>query len=51
MRHLLAQYREEGIDSLVALRGDLPSGMGGIGELRYANELVEFIREETGDHF
>ncbi|MBS9405062.1 methylenetetrahydrofolate reductase [NAD(P)H] [Halomonas sp. TRM85114] len=51
MRDLLARYREEGIDSLVALRGDLPSGMGGIGEFRYANELVEFIREETGDHF
>ncbi|MDN3555708.1 methylenetetrahydrofolate reductase [NAD(P)H] [Halomonas maura] len=51
LRDLLAQYREQGIDSLVALRGDLPSGMGGIGELRYANELVEFIREETGDHF
>ncbi|PMR77139.1 methylenetetrahydrofolate reductase [NAD(P)H] [Billgrantia endophytica] len=51
LRDLLRQYREEGIDSLVALRGDLPSGMGGIGELRYANELVEFIREETGDHF
>ncbi|MDR5868421.1 methylenetetrahydrofolate reductase [NAD(P)H] [Halomonas koreensis] len=51
LRDLLTQYREEGIDSLVALRGDLPSGMGGIGELRYANELVEFIREETGDHF
>ncbi len=51
LRELLARYREEGIDSLVALRGDLPSGMGGIGELRYANELVEFIREETGDYF
>ncbi len=51
LRDLLARYREEGIDRLVALRGDLPSGMGGIGELRYANELVEFIREETGDHF
>ncbi|MGJ7459393.1 methylenetetrahydrofolate reductase [NAD(P)H] [Halomonas sp. MA07-2] len=51
LRDLLARYREEGIDSLVALRGDLPSGMGGIGELRYANELVAFIREETGDHF
>ncbi|WP_372609705.1 methylenetetrahydrofolate reductase [NAD(P)H] [Halomonas sp.] len=51
LRDLLARYREEGIDSLVALRGDLPSGMGGIGELRYANELVEFIREEAGDHF
>ncbi|MDZ7851812.1 MAG: methylenetetrahydrofolate reductase [NAD(P)H] [Halomonas sp.] len=53
LRELLSRYREEGIDSLVALRGDLPSGMGGggIGQLRYANELVEFIREETGDHF
>ncbi|GHE22973.1 methylenetetrahydrofolate reductase [NAD(P)H] [Halomonas urumqiensis] len=51
LRELLARYRGEGIESLVALRGDLPSGMGGIGELRYANELVEFIREETGDHF
>lgn len=51
LRDLLARYREEGIDSLVALRGDLPSGMGGIGEFRYANELVEFIREETGEHF
>ncbi|MCP1314929.1 MULTISPECIES: methylenetetrahydrofolate reductase [NAD(P)H] [unclassified Halomonas] len=51
LRDLLAQYREEGVSSLVALRGDLPSGMGSIGELRYANELVEFIRAETGDHF
>ncbi|GAA3904017.1 methylenetetrahydrofolate reductase [NAD(P)H] [Halomonas cibimaris] len=51
LRDLLAQYREEGIDSLVALRGDMPSGMASIGELRYANELVAFIREETGDHF
>ncbi|PXX96235.1 methylenetetrahydrofolate reductase [NAD(P)H] [Halomonas sp. LBP4] len=51
LRDLLTRYREAGIDRLVALRGDLPSGMGGIGELRYANELVEFIRAETGDHF
>lgn len=51
LRDLLVQYREEGINSLVALRGDMPSGMASIGELRYANELVEFIREETGDHF
>ncbi|MGC3874628.1 methylenetetrahydrofolate reductase [NAD(P)H] [Halomonas sp. GXIMD04776] len=51
LRELLVNYRESGIDSLVALRGDLPSGMGSIGELRYANELVEFIREETGNHF
>src|SRR5690554_6692425 len=51
LRTLLAGYREAGIDSLVALRGDQPSGMGGIGEFRYANELVEFIREESGNHF
>ncbi|WP_110601298.1 methylenetetrahydrofolate reductase [NAD(P)H] [Salinicola lusitanus] len=51
LRDLLHTYREDGVDSLVALRGDLPSGMGGAGELRYANELVEFIRDETGDHF
>ena len=51
LRDLLAQYQEQGIDSLVALRGDQPSGMGGVGELRYANELVEFIRTETGNHF
>ncbi|GGY09880.1 methylenetetrahydrofolate reductase [Litchfieldella qijiaojingensis] len=51
LRELLARYRDDGIKSLVALRGDLPSGMGGIGEFRYANELVEFIREETGNHF
>ena len=51
LRDLLAKYREEGVDSLVALRGDMPSGMGSIGELRYANELVEFIREHSGDTF
>jgi methylenetetrahydrofolate reductase (NADPH) len=37
--------------AIVALRGDMPSGMGEIGEFRYANELVEFIRAETGDWF
>ncbi|MGO2132802.1 MAG: methylenetetrahydrofolate reductase [NAD(P)H] [Halomonas sp.] len=51
LREVLTQFREDGIDSLVALRGDLPSGMSGIGDLGYANELVEFIRDETGDHF
>ena len=40
-----------GIRHLVALRGDMPSGMREAGEFRYANELVEFIRAETGDHF
>lgn len=49
---VLNAYRSVGIKKLVALRGDMPSGSaGGSGQLRYANELVEFIRKETGDHF
>jgi methylenetetrahydrofolate reductase (NADPH) len=48
---ILAQYKERGIRRIVALRGDLPSGMADAGEFRYANELVEFIRKETGDWF
>jgi len=48
---LLGQYRDMGCARLVALRGDLPSGMGGSGDFRYASELVAFIRAETGDHF
>ncbi|GAB3422425.1 methylenetetrahydrofolate reductase [NAD(P)H] [Massilia agilis] len=51
IRAILANYKAHGIKRLVALRGDLPSGYGGAGELRYANELVEFIRAETGDWF
>lgn len=51
MRELLAQYRGHGIRRLVALRGDLPSGMVNHGDFRYASELVEFIRAETGDAF
>lgn len=51
VRAVLEQFRQHGIKRLVALRGDLPSGYGGAGELRYANELVEFIRAETGDWF
>lgn len=52
LKALLKQYQQLGINRLVALRGDRPSGMGGFhGELQYANELVSFIREETGDHF
>ncbi len=52
LRELLDIYRKAGIRRIVALRGDLPSGMGlASGELRNANELVEFIRSETGDHF
>jgi methylenetetrahydrofolate reductase (NADPH) len=44
-------YKEKGIRHIVALRGDLPSGAASAGELRYANELVAFIRERTADHF
>ncbi|MBD8532412.1 MULTISPECIES: methylenetetrahydrofolate reductase [NAD(P)H] [unclassified Massilia] len=51
IRAILQQFQAQGIRRLVALRGDLPSGYGGAGELRYANELVEFIRAETGDWF
>ncbi|MDG9926570.1 MULTISPECIES: methylenetetrahydrofolate reductase [NAD(P)H] [Pseudomonas] len=52
LRSLLSQYKNSGIKRIVALRGDLPSGMGmASGELRFANELVEFIRAESGDHF
>ncbi len=47
----LATYREHGIRHLVALRGDLPSGSADAGEFRYANELVAFIRDATGDWF
>ena len=44
-------YRKHGIDHIVALRGDLPSGSASAGELRHANDLVAFIREKTGEHF
>lgn len=51
IRDILRDFQAHGIRRLVALRGDLPSGYGGGGEFRYANELVEFIRAETGDWF
>ena len=51
VRDLLAQYKSIGIKRIVALRGDLPSGMGQYGEFHHADELVSFIRAETGDHF
>ena len=47
----LERYRSNGIRHLVALRGDLPSGIAAAGELRYASELVSFVREKTGDWF
>jgi methylenetetrahydrofolate reductase (NADPH) len=48
---ILETYQSHGIHRIVALRGDLPSGMRDPGDFRYANELVEFIRKETGDYF
>lgn len=51
IRAILDTYRGHGIRHIVALRGDLPSGMGEIGEFRFASELVEFIRAQTGDWF
>ena len=48
---ILHDLKSQGVNRIVALRGDLPSGMGGMGEFHYASELVAFIREKTGDHF
>ncbi|SMC26469.1 5,10-methylenetetrahydrofolate reductase (NAD(P)) [Andreprevotia lacus DSM 23236] len=48
---ILQRYRDHGIRHIVALRGDIPSGMVDVGEFRYANELVAFIREQHGDWF
>ncbi len=50
MLNLLNEYKQAGVTRIVALRGDLPSGMGAQ-RLVYAEELVQFIRENTGDHF
>ena len=51
IRAILDTYRNLGINRIVALRGDLPSGMATTGEFQHANELVSFIRAQTGDHF
>ncbi|MCP5267973.1 MAG: methylenetetrahydrofolate reductase [NAD(P)H] [Zoogloeaceae bacterium] len=51
IRAILDEYQAENVRRIVTLRGDLPSGMVDAGEFRYANELVEFIRAETGDTF
>ena len=51
IRGLLNDYRSMGCKRIVALRGDLPSGMASHGDFRYASDLVEFIRAETVDHF
>jgi methylenetetrahydrofolate reductase (NADPH) len=53
IRDIVRHYMDLGIHRIVALRGDMPSGMGrsGLGTFRYANELVTFLRREHGDHF
>lgn len=48
---ILDDYKANNINRLVALRGDLPMGMEDPGEFHYANELVQFIREHSGDYF
>lgn len=49
--HLLDQYKAMGCKRIVALRGDLPSGMATHGDFRYASELVDFIRKEHDGSF
>jgi methylenetetrahydrofolate reductase (NADPH) len=51
IREVLQAYKDQGIRHIVALRGDMPSGMLSAGEFRYANELVAFIRQEMDSHF
>ena len=52
LREIISEYQSHGIRHIVALRGDLPSGFGGLsGEFSHASELIEFIRAETGDWF
>lgn len=51
LKQVITTYREHGLRHIVALRGDIPSGASGSSPLRYANELVELIRAETGDYF
>lgn len=51
VRELVDRYREAGVGRIVALRGDVPSGMGGRSSVHYAAELVALLREHAGDHF
>lgn len=51
VRALVDRYREAGVHRIVALRGDVPSGMGGRGSVHYASELVALLRDHAGDHF
>jgi methylenetetrahydrofolate reductase (NADPH) len=51
IEQLIQGYKDAGINRVVALRGDIPSGMGTASNMAYADKLVTFIREKTGDHF
>lgn len=51
LHDLIINYQAKNINHLVALRGDNPSGVVGDGDFNHANELVEFIRQETGNFF
>jgi methylenetetrahydrofolate reductase (NADPH) len=51
IRRVVDEYKANGIRHIVALRGDMPSGLAAAGDFRYASELVAFIREHTGDWF
>jgi methylenetetrahydrofolate reductase (NADPH) len=51
LRQVIHEYKDSGIRHVVALRGDMPSGLAASGDFRYASELVKFIRDETGDWF
>lgn len=51
IRELIELYKEEQFHHIVALRGDLPNGMIDPGIFKYANELIQFIRQECGDLF
>jgi methylenetetrahydrofolate reductase (NADPH) len=51
IKSLLNDYINLGVKHIVALRGDIPSGVRDIGDFNHANELVTFIREEFNDHF
>jgi methylenetetrahydrofolate reductase (NADPH) len=51
IRNLLNEYKSHDIKHVIALRGDNPSGAISHGDFKYANELISFIREETGEYF
>ncbi len=51
IREILHTYRDLGVKRIVALGGDMPSGMVAAGDFRFATDLIKFIRDETGDHF